>query len=236
MQEIIEKLFLLKDEKYSSFQSKLIPNINDASVIGVRTPELRMMAKDLYKESLAGEFDMQAFFSELPHKYFEENQIHAFLIGEYKDFDCCIKEIEHFLPYIDNWATCDQLKAKVFKKHKKELFSYIEKWLASEKTYTVRFGIEMLMNWFLDDDFEPLHLELVGNACRPHIKNADDNYYINMMVSWYFATALAKQWNHTFAFIQKGRLNEWCYKKTIQKACESYRITDEQKATLKALR
>lgn len=235
MKEIQDRLLLLKDEKYAQFQAKLIPNVPARSVIGVRTPALKNLAKELHKKSLCGEFNEDMFFSELPHDLFEENQLHSFLIGCQKDFLRTVNEIERFLPFVDNWATCDQLCSNALKKNKRELFLYIDRWLDSSRTYTVRFGIKMLMNYFLDDDFSEGHLNRVGALCRPHVQNADDNYYVNMMISWYFATALAKQWESSIAYLKHGGLNEWCRRKTIQKACESFRVTDEHKAVLKSL-
>ncbi|MCR5763616.1 MAG: DNA alkylation repair protein [Treponema sp.] len=235
MKEILEKLFFLKDLQYAQFQSRLIPNVSAESVIGVRTPALKELAKELHKKSLRGEFDEDLFFSELPHAFFEENQLHSFLISNQKDFLRCIKEIERFLPFVNNWATCDQLCCNILKKHRNDLLPCIDRWLYSSHAYTVRFAIRLLMNYFLDDDFSEDYLSLVGSLCRTHIKNADDNYYVNMMIAWYFATALAKQWEPSFMYLKEGRLNDWCLKKTVQKACESFRVSDEHKKALRAL-
>lgn len=221
--EIIKRLNALQDTKYRDFQSKLIPDTK-AEFIGVRTPELRKLAKELIKE---GKTDN--FLSVLPHKYFDENQLHAFIISGIKDFDMCVKEVERFLPYVDNWATCDQMSPKVFKKEKKALLPYINKWLKSGKTYTVRFGMGMLMQHFLGEDFAVEYAEKV--AC---VKS--DEYYIKMMQAWYFATALAKNYDEVLPFIENKTLEKWTHNKTIQKAIESYRITDEQKAYLKTLK
>lgn len=224
MNEIQKYLFKNQDIAYRDFQSKLIPNVDKESFIGVRTPILRKYAKELLK---AGE--VLPFLHELPHKYFDENQLHAFIISNEKSFDKCIDEVEGFLPFVDNWATCDQLSPKCFSKNKAELLKHIDLWLESGKTYTVRFGIGMLMSHFLDDDFEEKYLEKV---CL--VKS--EEYYINMMRAWYFATALAKQYEKTLPYIENGALDKWTHNKAIQKAVESYRITDEQKAYLKTLK
>ncbi len=221
---IKEELFKLQDKKYRDFQSKLIPNIDSNSVIGVRTPELRKLAKKLEKSE-----DISIFLEQLPHSYFDENQLHAFILSERKDYNKCIKEIEAFLPYVDNWATCDQLSPKVFKKNKKSLITEIKKWISSSHTFTVRFGIGMLMQHFLDEDFDLAYPKLIS-------KIKSEEYYINMMIAWYFATALAKQYDAIIPFIENKKLEKWTHNKTIQKAIESYRITDEQKAYLKSLK
>lgn len=222
--EIETKLFSLKDEKYREFQIKLFPTIAPENVIGVRTPMLRALAKELIKNNCYGEF-----LGVLPHKFFDENQLHAFIISEIKDFNTCINEVCRFLPFVDNWATCDQLSPKIFKKHKSELLPFIEEWIKSDKTYTVRFGIGMLMQHYLDCDFEPYYPDLVSN-----IKS--DEYYINMMIAWYFATALAKQYDTAITYIENKRLDIWTHNKTIQKAIESFRVTDEHKEYLRKLK
>ncbi len=221
---ITEELFKLQDKKYRDFQSKLIPNVDSDSVIGVRTPELRKLAKKLVKEEDIGEF-----LNILPHKYFDENQLHAFILSEKKDFDKCIEEVDKFLPYIDNWATCDQLSPKIFKKNKSILLEKIKKWITSSHTYTVRFGIGMLMQHYLGEDFDIKYPKIVA-------KVKSEEYYINMMIAWYFATALAKQYDKIIPFIEGKKLDKWTHNKTIQKAIESYRITPEQKAYLKSLK
>ena len=221
---IREKLFELQDTKYRDFQQGLIPSVQQKEFIGIRTPALRKLAKELYK---AGE--LEEFFSDLPHRYFDENQLHAFAISEIKDFDVCMKALEDFLPFVDNWATCDQMSPKVFKKNKKELFLHIKKWLGSDHTYTVRFAIGMLMQHFLDEDFDLSYPEMVA-------KIRSDEYYINMMIAWYFATALAKQYDSILPFIEEKRLSVWTHNKAIQKSVESYRITDEQKTYLRRLK
>ena len=221
---IRERLFELQDEKYRDFQQGLIPTVERKEFIGIRTPALRKLAKELYK---AG--DLDEFFKDLPHKYFDENQLHAFAISEIKDFDECMKALEEFLPFVDNWATSDQMSPKVFKKNKEELFSHIKKWLGSDHTYTVRFGIGMLMQHFLDEDFDLSYPEMVAEI-------RSDEYYINMMIAWYFATALAKQYESILPFIEEKRLSPWTHNKAIQKSVESYRITDEQKTYLRRLK
>ena len=221
---IRERLFELQDEKYRDFQQGLIPSVEQKEFIGIRTPALRKLAKELYK---AG--DLDEFFQDLPHKYFDENQLHAFAISEIKDFDECMKALEEFLPFVDNWATSDQMSPKVFKKNKEELFSHIKKWLGSDHTYTVRFGIGMLMQHFLDEDFDLSYPEMVAEI-------RSDEYYINMMIAWYFATALAKQYERILPFIEEKRLSPWTHNKAIQKSVESYRITDEQKTYLRRLK
>ena len=224
MNNIQSKLFKLQDKKYRDFQVKLIPNINSDNVIGVRTPELRKYAKELVKAN-----NYVSFLNDLPHKYFDENQLHAFIISELKDYDECINYINKFLPYVDNWATCDQMSPKIFKKHIDKLIVQIKKWIKSKETYTIRFGIGMLMQYYLDDEFKTDYLELVSN-----IKS--NEYYVNMMIAWYFATALAKQYDATIPYIENHKLDKWTHNKTIQKAIESYRITNEQKDFLRTLR
>lgn len=221
MDSVIEILEQHKDEAYKAFQGKLIPNVPSEKIIGVRTPVLRQMAKKFTTEEIGREF-----LKELPHKYFDENQLHGFLISEEKNFERCISELERFLPYVDNWATCDQTSPKVFRKHRQELLPYLEKWLHSEHTYTVRFAIGMLMTHFLDEDFEPIYLKWVADV---HLKE----YYVNMEIAWYFATALAKQWDAAIPFLEEERLDRWVHNRTIQKARESYRISACQKGYLK---
>ena len=222
--EIRNELFHLKDDSFREFHSRLIPTVAKDTIIGIRTPDLRNYAKELFK---AG--DVSCFTNDLPHKYYDENQLHVYLINEIKDFDKCIKEVERFLPYIDNWAACDQLRPKVFVKNKVYLLPYINKWLASDKVYTVRFAIELLMIHFLDEEFDIKYVEQVASV-------HSDEYYIDMMISWYFATALAKQYDAVIPFIENRRLTPQVHKKAIQKAVESYRITSEQKKYLRSLR
>ena len=213
-----------QDLKYREMQIKIIPNITPESIIGVRTPELRSMAKEILTEG-----DYKEFLEDLPHPYFEENQLHAFIISGIKDLNECMKELERFLPYVDNWATCDQMSPKIFKKHKGELLKHVKKWISSEKTYTVRFGVGMLMEHFLDDDFDLEFPEMVA-ALR------SDEYYVNMMIAWYFATALAKQYESILPYIEQKRLDVWTHNKAIQKSVESRRISEEQKLYLKSLK
>lgn len=224
LDEIRNELFKMQDVAYRDFNSKLIPTVDKSLFIGVRTPELRKYAKQLAKRE-----DIEEFLHSLPHKYFDENQLHAFIVSEIKDFNSCVDKVNEFLPYIDNWATCDQLSPKVFKKHHKELINYIEIWLKSDKVYTVRFGIGMLMEHFLDEDFDISYLETVSNI-------RSDEYYVNMMIAWYFATALAKRYENIIPFIENRRLDIWTHNKAIQKAVESLRISDEKKEYLKNLK
>ena len=222
--EISEHLFELQDTEYRDFQSKLIPTVDAKCFIGVRTPDLRK-----YASALAKQEDITVFLNSLPHKYFDENQLHAFIISGMKDYDRCIEELNRFLPYVDNWATCDQMSPKVFKKHRTELSDQISVWIESDHTYTVRFGIGMLMEHYLDDDFATEYPEKVA-------KIRSEEYYINMMIAWYFATALAKQYETILPFIEERCLDAWTHNKSIQKAVESNRITAEQKAYLKTLK
>ena len=222
--EILQRFFTLQDVEYQVFQSKLIPNIPPERMIGVRTPALRTLAKELAKRGDAGEF-----LAALPHRYFDENQLHAFMISLGKDYGETLAAVNAFLPYIDNWATCDQLSPAVFRKHHAELLPEIWRWMASEQTYTIRFGIGMLMQHYLDADFDPAYLERVA-ALR------SDEYYVNMMIAWYFATALAKQYDAALPYLEGQRLDTWTHNKAIQKAVESFRITAEQKEYLKTLK
>ena len=223
-EEIRKQLFAMQDTDYREFQVKLIPTVDPEKVIGVRTPQLRKFAKELTKDPEA-----ESFLEDLPHEYFDENQLHAFLISEMKDFDSCILRTERFLPQIDNWATCDQLSPKVFKEHRPELLEYIKRWIKSEDTYIIRFAIDMLMQHFLDEDYSVEYPELVASV-------RSEEYYVNMMIAWYFATALAKQYDSVLPLIESGRLDPWTHNKAIQKAAESFRITPEQKAYLRTLK
>ncbi|MBO4644243.1 MAG: DNA alkylation repair protein [Alphaproteobacteria bacterium] len=222
--EIQKNLFLFQDIKYRDFQSKLLPTVDPASLIGVRTPELRKYAGRLIKTG-----DYADFIKVLPHRYFDENQLHAFIVSGIKDYTCCIKEVCRFLHYVDNWATCDQMSPKVFKKHKKELLLYVKAWIKSSETYAVRFGIKMLMEHFLDEDFDASFPETVAEI-------RSEEYYVRMMIAWYFATALAKQYDVILPFVENKKLDVWTHNKAIQKAVESYRITAEQKEYLKTLK
>ena len=222
--EIREELDRLQDVKYREMQVRIIPTVKPESIIGVRTPALRQLAKQLGQRE-----DVRDFLEDLPHRYFEENQLHAFIVSGMKDYAECLQALNRFLPYMDNWATCDQTSPRVFRKHRKELLKEIRKWIGSEETYTVRFGIGMLMEHYLDEDFDPAYPELAA-AVR------SEEYYVNMMTAWYFATALAKQYDAVLSYIENHSLDDWTHNKAIQKAIESYRITPEQKAYLRTLK
>lgn len=222
--DIREDLFANQDVKYRDFQSKLTPTIEANTAIGVRTPVLRKLAKNYSKRQ-----DVDEFLADLPHKYFDENQLHAFILFEIKDFDECIVKLDRFLAFVDNWATCDQMSPKCFKKNHEKLLPYLNKWIKSDDTYAVRFAIVTLMSHFLDDDFDEGYLGLVSD-----IKS--DEYYINMAIAWYFATALAKQYDKTIPYIENKTLDVWTHNKAIQKSIESYRVTAEHKEYLKSLK
>ena len=224
MTDIQKRLFELRDEKYRDFQVKLIPTADPAKVIGVRTPELRRLAKELSKKD-----DIDIFLDALPHDHFDENQLHAFILSGMKDYDRCMGSVCRFLPFVDNWATCDQMSPKVFGKNKDDLLVHIKDWLRSDKTYTVRFAVGMLMEHFLGDDYDVSYPEMVAEI-------RSDEYYVNMMRAWYFATALAKQYDSAVRFIEEKKLDKWTHNKAIQKSVESYRITPEQKAYLRSLK
>ena len=224
MEEIQKHLFELQDMAYRDFHSRLMPDIDKETVIGIRVPVLRKYAK-----SIAGTELSEKFIKELPHRYYEENNLHMMLITGIKDYDRCLSEIERFLPYIDNWATCDFPAPKRFENHKEELLPVIKRWIASSETYTIRYGIGMLMRLYLDEDFDPEYVRLVVGV-------KSDEYYVNMMIAWYMATALAKQWDAVIPYIEDHCMSDWVHRKTIQKAVESYRITDEQKKYLKGYR
>ena len=218
------ELFRLQDQDYAMLQRKIIPNVPSDRLIGVRTPALRAFAKTLYTDP-----DRDAFLSLVPHQYFEENQLHAFVISLEKDFDKCIEAVEAFLPFVDNWATCDQLLPKAFKKTPERLLPSVYAWLESDRTYTIRFAIGMLMQHFLDERFDTKYADRVAEI-------RSEEYYVNMMTAWYFATALAKQYELVLPYLEERRLSPWVHNKTIQKSVESYRITDEQKAHLRTLK
>ena len=224
MVRICELLFQLEDKNYRDFQMKLIPNSSINNMIGVRTPELRNLAKVMVKE-----VEYQSFLEELPHQYFEEYQLHAFIISEIKDYDRCISYVNCFLPYVNNWATCDQMNPKVFKKNKKKLLHEIKKWIKSKQTYSVRFGIGMLMKHYLDDEFRLEYLEMIS-------KIRSNEYYVNMMVAWFFATALAKHYQETVLYFEKPTLDVWTHNKAIQKGIESNRLSKAQKEYLRRLK
>ena len=223
-EEIRERLFQLQDEKYRDFQSKLIPNLEASVMIGVRTPELRKLSREMVRRENIGEF-----LDALPHRYFDENQLHAFILSEIRDYDRCVEAVCRFLPYVDNWATCDQMSPKVFRRNRQALLPYIREWIDSGKTYTVRFGIGMLMSHFLDEVFDQTYAETVASI-------RSEEYYVNMMIAWYFATALVGHYEEILPFLEEKRLDPWTHNKAIQKAIESYRITEEQKAYLRTLR
>ena len=222
--DIYKELVSLQDKGYRDMQITIIPSVDADSIIGVRTPALRSLAKELSKRE-----DIGTFLNDLPHKYFEENQLHAFILSGMKDADKAFELTDKFLPYVDNWATCDQMSPKIFKKHKDLLLEYTDKWIKSDLTYMKRFGIGMLMEHFLGDDFKTTYLTKVS-------KIRSDEYYVNMMIAWYFATALAKQYDATLPYLEKQKLAIWTHNKSIQKAVESYRITPEQKEYLKTLK
>ena len=227
MQKTIQQqLFELQDLKYRDFHAKLVPGMDVNDIIGVRTPELRKLAKQLAKDERVGDF-----LAVLPHRYLDEMNLHGFIISELKDYDECLEEIERFLPYVNNWATCDLLSPKAFKqkKNRVRLIEDIKRWMASDEPFIIRFGIEMLMSFYLDEDFKPEYLKWVADIHHEH-------YYVNMMVAWYFATALAKQWDATLPYIAEPILEKWTHNKAIQKAIESYRIKPEQKEQLKSYR
>lgn len=224
MEEIQKQLFELQDMAYRDFHSRLMPDIDKETVIGIRVPMLRKYAK-----SIAGTELAEKFIKELPHCYYEENNLHMMLITGIKDYDRCLTEIERFLPYIDNWATCDFPAPKCFENHKEDLLPVIKRWIASSETYTIRYGIGMLMRLYLDADFDTEYVRIVAEV-------KSDEYYVNMMIAWYMATALAKQWDAVIPYIEEHRMSDWVHRKTIQKAVESYRITDEQKKYLKGYR
>lgn len=222
--ELQRQLFELQDTKYRDFHSKLMPETDKETVIGIRVPALRKFAKEFGKTPEA-----EVFLQQLPHYYYEENNLHMMLITGIKDYSKCMEEVQRFLPYIDNWATCDFPEPKCFRKNKEAVLIEVKKWIKSAETYTIRYGIGMLMRLFLDEDFSPEYLEMVAGV-------RSQEYYVNMMTAWYFATALAKQWDAAVPYIEQHRLSDWVHRKTIQKAVESYRITPEQKEYLKSFR
>ena len=220
---LYDRLLPLRDEGYRAFQVKLVPNIPAQTVIGVRTPALRALAKTLSPA------EAEAFGRSLPHRYFEENLVHFFLLARIKDFDACVQAVDAFLPYVDCWPVSDQATPAVFRKNHEKLLPWVRRWLASSHVYTARFALRMLMNEYLDGDFTPEYPALAA-------AKIGEEYYLNMMVAWYFATALAKRYDDVLPYLEGRALGEWVHKKTIQKAVESYRVTDEHKAYLKTLR
>lgn len=223
-EEIRKRLFENADEEYKNFHAKLIPNIPHEKIIGVRTPAVRKLAKEYCKSP-----DIDVFLRDLPHKYYDENNLHGFIIAECRDYEKCIGYINAFLPYVDNWATCDLLKPKAFAKNRDKLKCDIDRWLNSDEIYTKRFGMGMVMCHFLDSDFDESYLQKIADV-------KSDEYYIKMMQAWFFATALAKQWEEAVKIIEERRLDEWTHRKAIQKSCESFRITKEQKEYLKSFK
>ena len=219
--KIVSDLLNMRDEKFAKFNASLLPNISHQKVIGIKTPMLRKYAKTLQ--------DKDKFLAALPHEYFEENQIHAFILSNIRDFDNCVNMVDKFLPYVDNWATCDQLIPKVFAKNTDKLMPYIKQWIKSNHTYTVRFAIGLLMRFYLDENFDKQYVDMV-------IKVKSNEYYVNMMRAWYFTTALAKNWDDVICILEHKKLDIWTHDKTIQKAIESYRITESQKQYLKKLK
>ena len=222
--EIVAELFRMRDEEYARMQAKIIPTVPADRIIGVRTPALRAFAKELYRDPGAEEF-----LAGVPHRYFDEDQLHAFVISQEKDFDRCLAEVDAFLPFIDNWATCDQLSPKAFKKEPERLLPSVYRWIGSDHPYTVRFAVGMLMQHFLGERFDVKYAELAAG-----IRSGE--YYVNMMIAWYFATALAKQYEAVLPYLKEKRLDDWVRRKAIQKSVESFRITAEQKAYLRTLK
>lgn len=224
MNNLQKTLFSMQDLSYRDFHAKLMPTIEKEKIIGIRTPQLRKFAKEFAKTE-----EREAFMNDLPHQYYEENNLHGFLLEMEKDYDKLVEKIDAFLPYVDNWATCDMMRPKILKKHLKEFLPKVQEWLSSDKVYTIRYGIGMLLSFYLDEEFLPEYLE-----CVAQIRSKE--YYVNMMIAWYFATALAKQYETTLPYIEEKRLDVWTHNKAIQKAIESYRITTEQKEYLRKLK
>lgn len=222
--EITAHLFAMKDDTYKDFQSKLMPTVNPDTVIGIRIPMLRKFAVKIAKD--CSEDELTAFMKSLPHHYYEENNVHAFLIERINNFEECIAELDTFLPFVDNWATCDIMNPKIFKKNTDKLLCKVKEWLASSHVYTIRFGIGMLMRYFLDDNFNTEYLDMV-------VAVHSEEYYVNMMKAWFFATALTKQYDMTVPYIQQNRLDVWSHNKAIQKSVESFRISKEHKDELR---
>lgn len=224
MTEIQKRLFELQDTEYKEFHSRLMPTVSPDRIIGVRIPELRRLAKELCDTE-----EINGFLESLPHFYYEENNLHGFLIEKIRDFDLCINEIDRFLPYVDNWATCDSMSPKALKENKEALLAKIKEWIKSDRVYTIRFGVGMLMKYYLDDEFKPEYNELAARI-------RSDEYYVKMAVAWYFATSLSKQYEHTLPVIKEYRLEPWTHNKAIQKAAESNRISPEQKEYLRTFK
>lgn len=224
IESIQRQLFSLQDKSYALFQSKLTPGIPFDSFIGVRVPVLRRLAKGYIKNP-----EHKVFLSTLPHQFYDENMLHGLLVSQINNFDQCIEEVERFLPYVDNWAVCDIMSPKIYKSNKFRLIDKIKQWVGSKKTYTCRFGVGMLLTHFLDSDFECQYLEIPASV-------TSEEYYVKMMLAWFYATALAKQWDASIRYLEQKRLTVWVHNKTIQKAIESFRITDGQKDYLRKLK
>ena len=224
VQEIQDRLFALQDPEYRLFQSRLMPTVDPARVIGVRTPDLRKLSREL-----AGTEQAAAFVRQLPHDYYEENNLHGLLIASLRDYGETVAALESFLPHVDNWATCDLLHPRAFDKCPEALPDQLFRWLQSDGTYTVRFAMGMLMSLYLDEAFRPRYADWVAGV-------KSEEYYVNMMAAWYFATALAKRWDDVFPYLTDHRLPVWTHNKAIQKAIESRRISPEQKQILRSLK
>ena len=224
IENLEKELFEMQDLKYRDFHSRLLPGIDKETIIGIRTPMLRKFTKEYAKTPEA-----DLFMQELPHRVNEENNMHMMIASWIKDYEKCLAQVKRFLPYVNNWATCDLPAPKALAKHKDELLPEIGSWIASDETYTIRYGIGMLMTFYLDADFRPEYLKMAADV-------ESEEYYVNMMIAWYLATALAKQWEETIPYLEERRLSEWVHRKTIQKAVESYRITKEKKEYLRSLR
>ena len=224
IRDVRKRLFEMQDTGYRDFHARLVPTVEKEKIIGIRTPILRKFAKEFGKTE-----ESELFLKVLPHQYYEENNLHGLLIEQIRDYDKCLKELERFLPYIDNWATCDMLAVKVVKKHLDTFIDEVYRWMESDHAYTIRFAISMLMRYYLEDAFQMEYPEKVAQI-------RSEEYYVNMMRAWYFATALAKQYDKILPFIEKQKLDVWTHNKTIQKAIESYRITPEQKEYLRGLK
>lgn len=221
---IKKRLFELQDLEYKRFQCSLMPTVDVDTVIGVRMPELRRLAREILKNGQSVEF-----LKCLPHEYYEENNLHGILIGYIKDYDECARQLNRFLPYVDNWATCDLISVQILTKYADNLLLQIQNWLASEHTYTVRFAIKVLMTYFSKENFKREYLETVSQVLS-------DEYYVNMMIAWYFATELYFNYDETVTYLKENRLGKWIHNKTIQKAIESYRISEDKKEYLRSLR
>ena len=224
VKELQKLLFEYEDKKYADFGAKLIPNLPRESFIGIRSPEYKNILKRIKDDPVIPEF-----LASLPHTYHEENCLHVAFINKMKDFDQCLAELEKFMPYINNWAVNDGLNPACFKKHRPELIAYVQKWISSEATYTRRCGMKILMANYLNQDFKPQYLDLPADL-------RSTEYYVNMMTAWLFAEALVKQWDSAIKFIEGHRLDAWTHNKAIQKACESFRVSDEKKEYLRSLK